>query len=220
NCMGRWEGLRIRFALEPGTTPSGARELEIFTTRHDTLFGATFMAISPEHPLAAAAARRNPALREFIAECRRTGTAQELIETAEKLGFDTGIRAIHPFEPARKLPVFVANFILMEYGTGAIFGCPAHDQRDLDFVRKYGLPVIPVVCPDDQDPATFHITDVAYDGDGFLINSDFLNGMRVAEAKEAMARRLERERRDGRPVGQRQVQYRLRDWGISRQRYW
>ncbi len=220
NWIGRSEGLRIRFALDPETTPNREQELEIFTTRHDTLFGATFMAISPEHPLAAAAAKSNPELASFIAECRRTGTAEALIETAEKLGFDTGIRAFHPFERARKLPVYVANFILMEYGTGAIFGCPAHDQRDLDFVNKYGLPVIPVVCPDGQDPATFRITDTAYEGDGFLINSRFLDGMRVAEAKEEVARRLERERRDDRPVGERQVQYRLRDWGISRQRYW
>jgi leucyl-tRNA synthetase len=220
NWIGRSEGLRIRFALDPETTPNREKELEIFTTRHDTLFGATFMAISPEHPVAVAAARRNPELASFIAETRRTGTAEELIETAEKLGFDTGIRAIHPFEPARKLPVYVANFILMEYGTGAIFGCPAHDQRDLDFVNKYRLPVIPVVCPDGQDPATFQITDTAYEGDGFMINSRFLDGMRVAEAKEEVARRLEQKRRDGRPVAERQVQYRLRDWGISRQRYW
>jgi leucyl-tRNA synthetase len=220
NWIGRSEGLRIRFALNPASTPGGERELEIFTTRHDTLFGATFMALSPDHPLAAAAAKRNAALERFIAECRRTGTAEELIETAEKLGFDTGIQAIHPFDPDRRLPVYVANFILMEYGTGAIFGCPAHDQRDLDFVNKYGLPVIPVVCPDGQDPATFRVTDTAYDGDGFLINSDFLDGMRVAEAKEEVARRLESALRDGRPVGERQVQYRLRDWGISRQRYW
>ena len=220
NWIGRSEGLRIRFALDPETTPSREKELEIFTTRHDTLFGATFMAVSPEHPLAAAAAKSNPALKSFIAETRRTGTAEALIETAEKFGFDTGIRAIHPFEPARKLPVYVANFILMEYGTGAIFGCPAHDQRDLDFVNKYRLPVIPVVCPDGQDPAAFRITDTAFEGDGFMINSCFLDGMRVAEAKEEVARRLERERRDGRPVGERQVQYRLRDWGISRQRYW
>jgi leucyl-tRNA synthetase len=220
NWIGRSEGLRIRFALDPTTAPSGETELEIFTTRHDTLFGATFMGLSPDHPLAVAAAERNPALKSFIAECRHTGTAEELIETAEKLGFDTGIRAIHPFEPHRKLPVFVANFVLMEYGTGAIFGCPAHDQRDLDFVNKYELPVIPVVCPDGQDPATFRITDTAYEGDGFLINSRFLDGLRVAQAKEEVARRLERERRDGRPAGERQVQYRLRDWGISRQRYW
>src|SRR5260370_13058112 len=182
NWIGRSERLRIPFALDPETTPNREKELEIFTTRHDTLFGATFMAISPRHPLAAAAAQRNPALKKFIAETRRTGTAEALIETAEKLGFDTGIRAIHPFEPARKLPVYVANFILMEYGTGAIFGCPAHDQRDLDVVNKYRLPVIPVVCPDGQYPAAFRITDTAFEGDGFMINSRFLDGMRVAEA--------------------------------------
>ena len=119
----------------------------MFTTRHDTLFGAKFMAIAPDHPLAQAAAAKNPALAEFIAECKRHGTAQAIIDTAEKLGFDTGIRAIHPFDPDWKLPVYVANFILMEYGTGAIFGCPAHDQRDLDFVNKYGLGNTPVVCP-------------------------------------------------------------------------
>src|SRR5437763_8223356 len=220
NWIGRSEGLRIRFALDPATAPNRARELEIFTTRHDTLFGATFMAISPEHPLAAAAAKNNPALEHFIAECRHTGTAQELIETAEKLGFDTGIEAIHPFDADRRLPVYVANFILMEYGTGAIFGCPAHDQRDFEFATKYRLPIIPVVCPDGQDPATFRVTDAPFEGDGILINSVFLTGMRVAEAQEEVARRLERERRDGRPVGERQVQYRLRDWGISRQRYW
>src|SRR5438046_1491836 len=169
NWIGRSEGLRIRFLLDPETTPSRESELEIFTTRHDTLFGATFMAISPEHPLAAAAARNNPTLENFLAECRHTGTAQELIETAEKLGFDTGIKAIHPFDPDRKLPVYVANFILMDYGAGAIFGCPAHDQRDLDFVNKYGLGNTPVVCPPDADPKTFRITDVAYEGDGRLI---------------------------------------------------
>src|SRR6202011_3673246 len=135
-------------------------------------------------------AERNPALAGFIAECRHTGTAEELIETAEKLGFDTGIRAIHPFEPARKLPVYVANFVMMEYGTGAIFGCPAHDQRDLDFVNKYGLGNTPVVCPPDVDPKTFVITDVAYDGDGRMINSRFLDGMTIEQAKEEVAKRL------------------------------
>ena len=113
------------------------------------------MAIAPDHPLAKAAAERNAELAAFIDECRRTGTAQEAIEKAEKLGFDTGIRAIHPFDPTWRLPVYVANFILMEYGTGAIFGCPAHDQRDLDFVRKYGLGDTPVVCPPGADPASF-----------------------------------------------------------------
>jgi leucyl-tRNA synthetase len=220
NWIGRSEGLLVRFALDPATTPNHERELDIFTTRHDTLFGASFMALSPDHPLATAAAAKNPALAEFIEKCRHTGTSQAAIETAEKLGFDTGMKAIHPFDPNWKLPVYVANFILMEYGAGAIFGCPAHDQRDLDFVNKYRLPVIPVVCPPDQDPATFTITDTAYDGDGRMINSRFLDGMTIEQAKEEVARRLENERRDGRPVGERRVNYRLRDWGISRQRYW
>ena len=152
NWIGRSEGLLVRFALDPATTPAGETELDIFTTRHDTLFGAKFMAIAPDHPLAKAAAAKNPALAAFIAEAKRTGTAEEAIEKAEKLGFDTGIRARHPFDATWELPVYVANFILMEYGTGAIFGCPAHDQRDLDFVNKYGLGNTPVVCPPDARP--------------------------------------------------------------------
>jgi leucyl-tRNA synthetase len=220
NWIGRSEGLLVRFALDPATAPNRENELDIFTTRHDTLFGAKFMALSPDHPLAAAAAAGNPALAAFIAECKRRGTAQADLETAEKVGFDTGIKAIHPFDPGWQLPVYVANFVLMDYGTGAIFGCPAHDQRDLDFVNKYGLGVTPVVCPFDQDPTTFTITDTAYDCDGRMINSRFLDGMTTAEAKEEVARRLEREMRGGRPVGERRVNYRLRDWGISRQRYW
>lgn len=220
NWIGRSEGLLVRFALDPATTPSGETELEIFTTRHDTLFGAKFMAIAPDHPLARAAAAKNAELAAFIEECKRTGTAQEAIEKAEKLGFDTGIRARHPFDENWELPVYVANFILMEYGTGAIFGCPAHDQRDLDFVNKYGLGNTPVVCPPDVDPASFVITTEAYDGDGRMINSRFLDGMTIGEAKEDVARRLEGERRDGRPVAERKINFRLRDWGISRQRYW
>jgi len=220
NWIGRSEGLLVRFGLDPKTTPGGEAELEVYTTRPDTLFGAKFMAVAPDHPLATVAARTNPALADFIAECKRTGTAQELIDKAEKMGFDTGIKAIHPFDPNWKLPVYVANFILMDYGTGAIFGCPAHDQRDLDFVNKYGLGNTPVVCPPDVDPKTFIITNTAYDGDGRMINSRFLDGMTIEEAKQEVARRLETETRGNRPVGQRQVNFRLRDWGISRQRYW
>ena len=227
NWIGRSEGLLIRFALDAATTPNGESELEIFTTRPDTLFGAKFMALAPDHPLAAAAAS-NPALADFIEDCRRRGTAQAEIDTAEKMGFDTGIKAVHPFDPAWRLPVYVANFIVMEYGTGAIFGCPAHDQRDLDFVNKYGLGNTPVVCPPGQDPKTFVITTTAYEGDGRLINSRFLDGMAVAQAKEEVAKRLENAALpappggDGRaePVAQRQINFRLRDWGISRQRYW
>jgi leucyl-tRNA synthetase len=220
NWIGRSEGLLVRFALDPATTPSDDDSLEIYTTRPDTLFGAKFLAVAPDHPLAKAAAANNTELAAFVEETRRLGTAQEAIDKAEKLGFDTGIRATHPFDPNWHLPVYVANFILMEYGTGAIFGCPAHDQRDLDFVNKYGLGNQPVVCPPGQDPATFVITDEAYDGEGTLINSRFLDGMTIAEAKEEVAKRLESETRNGKPVGERKVNYRLRDWGISRQRYW
>ena len=220
NWIGRSEGLLVRFALDPKTTPNAESELEIFTTRADTLFGAKFMALAPDHPLATAAAKKNPKLAEFIAEAKRIGTAQEAIDKAEKLGFDTGIKAIHPFDPSWTLPVYVANFILMDYGTGAIFGCPAHDQRDLDFVNKYGLGNVPVVCPEGQDPKTFVITDTAYDGDGRMINSRFLDGMTIEQAKDEVAKRLEKETRGNRPVAVRQVNFRLRDWGISRQRYW
>src|SRR4249920_356635 len=223
NWIGRSEGLLLRFALDPATTPNKETELEIFTTRPDTLFGAKFMALSPDHPLAQAAAAKNPKLAAFIEECHRMGTAQAEIDTAEKLGFDTGMKAAHPFDANWKLPDYVAKFILMDYGTGAIFGCPAHDQRDLDFVNKYGLGNTPVVCPEGQDPKTFVITDTAYDGDGRMINSRFLDGMTIAEAQEEVARRLETplpipppQAGEGgvgvnRPVGQRQVQYRLRD---------
>jgi leucyl-tRNA synthetase len=220
NWIGRSEGLLVRFALDAKTTPNGESELDVFTTRPDTLFGAKFMAIAPDHPLAAAAAAKNPALQKFIEACRHRGTAQAEIDTAEKMGFDTGIKAVHPFDASWQIPVYVANFILMDYGTGAIFGCPAHDQRDLDFVNKYGLGNVPVVCPPGVDPKTFVITDTAYDGDGTMINSRFLDGMTIADAKEEVARRLEKESRGNRPVAQRQVNFRLRDWGISRQRYW
>ncbi|MDI1262113.1 MAG: leucine--tRNA ligase [bacterium] len=220
NWIGRSEGLLIRFLLDTATTPAGESELKIFTTRPDTLFGAKFMAISADHPLATAAAAKNPKLAQFIADIKKIGTAQEIIDTAEKQGFDTGIRAVHPFDPNWQLPVYVANFVLMEYGTGAIFGCPAHDQRDLDFVNKYKLGNIPVVCPEGQDPKTFVVSDTAYDGDGRMINSRFLDGMTIEQAKQEVAKRLETELRGDAPVGERQVNFRLRDWGISRQRYW
>ncbi|KQW19449.1 leucine--tRNA ligase [Afipia sp. Root123D2] len=220
NWIGRSEGLLIRFALDAATTPAQETEVEVFTTRPDTLFGAKFVALSPDHPLAAEAAKKNPALATFIEECRRHGTALAEIETAEKQGFDTGIKAVHPLDPSWTLPVYVANFVLMDYGTGAIFGCPAHDQRDLDFVNKYGLGNTPVVCPEGQDPNSFVITDTAYDGDGRMINSRFLDGMTIDQAKEDVAKRLESATFGNRPVAQRQVNFRLRDWGISRQRYW
>ncbi|GJD52627.1 Leucine--tRNA ligase [Methylobacterium crusticola] len=219
NWIGRSEGLELRFALE--APPAGAApDVTVYTTRPDTLFGARFLAVAADHPLAALVAAGDPALQDFVAECRRMGTAQATIDTADKLGFDTGLRVRHPLDPSWTLPVYVANFVLMEYGTGAVFGCPAHDQRDLDFANKYGLGNTPVVCPPDQDPATFAITDVAYDGDGRMINSRFLDGMTTRAAFAAVADRLAAERLGDAPVAERRVQFRLRDWGISRQRYW
>jgi leucyl-tRNA synthetase len=297
NWIGRSEGLKIKFRLNPATAPLQETEIEVFTTRPDTLFGASFIALAPDHVVALAAASTNPELAAFSARCMQRGTAQAEIDTAEKLGFDTGIKAVHPFDPNWKLPVYVANFILMEYGTGAIFGCPAHDQRDLDFANKYHLGVTPVVCPPEEDPKTFVITDKAYEGEGRMINSRFLNGMTIEQAKQEVANRLEKEiwgyrlvlpegteERPGClvtpivrdvhgkpvppfdtnwefhsksyqwgllpghwhpnrryfvigqkeqfedrkmlhltepiPVAQRQINFRLRDWGISRQRYW
>jgi leucyl-tRNA synthetase len=224
NWIGRSEGLMLRWALVEGTAPEGFDELEIYTTRPDTLFGASFMAIAADHPLAKAAAGRNPELAAFLEECRRMGTSQAVLETAEKKGFDTGIRARHPLDPAWEVPVYVANFILMEYGTGAIFGCPAHDQRDIEFARAYGLPIKPVVRPanlaDAEANAAFEPSAPPFLDDGVLFNSGFLDGMSIDAAKDAIARRFEGESLAGRPVGQRKVNYRLRDWGISRQRYW
>ncbi|WP_428698650.1 leucine--tRNA ligase [Stappia sp.] len=219
NWIGRSEGLRVRFAFST-PAPTGDTALEIFTTRPDTLFGASFMGLSPDHPISLKLAESNPKLAAFIEECRRKGTSAEAIETAEKVGVDTGLTVTHPLDPSITLPVYVANFILMDYGTGAIFACPAHDQRDLDFARKYHLPVRPVVLPAGADPETFEIRDEAYTDDGTIYNSDFMNGLPIADAKEAVAARLEAAMLDGRPQAERQVNYRLRDWGISRQRYW
>lgn len=214
NWIGRSEGARVVWPLE-GRDES----VEVFTTRPDTLYGASFIALSPHHPLTAELAETTPALRDFVAECDRLGTSEEAIETAEKKGFDTGLRAVHPFDPTWTVPVYVANFVLMEYGTGAIFGCPAHDQRDLDFARKYGLKVTAVVAPKDRDAAEFaaelEASAEAFTGDGVAINSGFLDGLAVEDAKRAAIACVEEL---GRGTGT--VQYRLRDWGVSRQRYW
>lgn len=212
--IGRSEGLRMTFRFD-GTVAGHEDGLTIYTTRPDTLFGASFMAISAEHPLAQQIAADNAGAMAFVEECRQMGTSEEALERAEKKGFDTGLRVRHPLDDSITLPVYIANFVLMEYGTGAIFGCPAHDQRDLDFARKYDLPVTPVVCPSDSDAATFTVGDTAYTGDGLLINSRFLDGMTVPDAKAAIIDRIE-----GEGTGERTVNFRLRDWGLSRQRYW
>ena len=209
NWIGKSQGLEFSFRLA-----GGAPGFDVFTTRPDTLFGASFAAISPDHPLAERMAKDSPELAAFIAECRRQGTSAEQLETGEKLGFDTGLAVEHPLDPDWHLPVWVVNYVLMDYGTGAIFGCPAHDQRDLDFARKYELPVHRVIADGDETGQVFH-GDEAYVGPGKLVNSHFLDGMTVDAAKAAIVARAEHE-----GWGKGTTVWRLRDWGVSRQRYW
>jgi leucyl-tRNA synthetase len=219
NWIGKSEGLRLLFELE-ASDRTDAKSIEVFTTRPDTIFGASFLALSPDHPLTSQLAADNPALTEFIAEFHRQGTATETLEKAEKKGVLTGLRVKHPVIEGQTLPVYVANFVLMDYGTGAVFGCPAHDQRDLDFARKYDLPVTPVVLPPGADPASFAIANEAYVDAGNIFNSDFLDGLTIDEAKKRIAEHFSARTVDGKPQGKVEVNYRLRDWGISRQRYW
>ena len=203
NAMGRVEGY------------DGLCGLRVYTTRPDTLYGASFLAVSPDHPLTKALAEIRPDVETFRAECAKIGTSEEAIAQAPKLGLDTGMRIEHPFKPEETLPVWIANFVLMGYGTGAIFGCPAHDQRDLDFARKYNLPVTPVVLPEGDDPESFSISAEAYTGEGTLFNSDFLNGLSKNDGIAAAIKEIQNI-----DAGQGVTQYRLRDWGVSRQRYW
>jgi leucyl-tRNA synthetase len=293
NWIGRSEGLLVRFALDQKTTPNGESELEIYTTRPDTLMGASFLAIAPDHPLAKAEAEKNPALAKFIEECQHHGTAQAEIDTAEKMGFETGIKAIHPFDPSWALPVYVANFILMDYGTGAIFGCPAHDQRDLEFALKYKLPVLEVLRPAgavDPSEDEIKIYGQTFDSNPHLIveigetekepyrqtqyfkitkrafdigtDDKYASPLRLRKKLDAFERapseRVSLHERiiedvqervrfsyarpvpgtadtatgireainaaiveaEKKSIGKRKVNFRLRDWGISRQRYW
>ena len=209
NWIGRSEGAVIRFRI----AGRGDR-LEVFTTRPDTLFGASFCAVSPDHPFAAECAKADPKLAAFIAECRRTGTSEAALEKAEKRGYVTGERAVHPFLADRTLPIYVANFVLMDYGSGAIFGVPAHDRRDLEFARNYDLPA-PVVVRPHGAGADFAVDGEAFAGDGALVNSGFLDGLDVAAAKRAVVARLEAQ-----GDGAARTVFRLRDWIVSRQRYW
>ncbi len=215
NWIGRSKGLKFRFAFA-GAPPAGFDDgLEVYTTRPDTLFGASFVGIAADHPLAEMIAAKDPRAAAFIEECKKGGASEAEIETAEKIGFDTGLKVAHPFDPSWELPVWIANFILMDYGTGAIFACPAHDQRDLDFARKYGLPVKPVVLPPGEDPATFAVGDEPYLGPGKIYNSAFLDGLDVEAAKAAAIARIEAQGQ-----GQGATVFRLRDWGVARQRAW
>ena len=209
NWIGKSQGLKCTFSF-----PGGDGGIDVFTTRPDTMFGASFIAIAADHPVAQKLAANAPDLQAFIEECRKGGTTAADIETAEKRGFNTGLTVEHPLDASWHLPVYVANFVLMGYGTGAVFGCPAHDQRDLDFARKYHLPVTRVVAEGDLTDSSFH-GDVAFTGPGTIVNSHWMNGMTIDQAKADVIARAQAE---GWGVGQ--TQYRLRDWGVSRQRYW
>ena len=210
NWIGKSQGLQFRFKL----SSSDFNDVEVFTTRPDTIFGSSFVAIAADHPIAQALAAKDPAAADFIAQCKLGGTTAAEIETQEKLGFDTGIRAAHPFDSAWELPVYIANFVLMDYGTGAVFGVPAHDQRDFEFATKYALPIRRVVSDGDKEAPEFTESE-AYAGAGTLVNSHFLDGMDIADGKREVIRRAESE-----GWGKGTTVWRLRDWGVSRQRYW
>ncbi len=201
NWIGRSKGARLTWDIVGGTD-----KIDVFTTRPDTLFGASFLAIAPDHPLAKKLAGDKAGFDDFIKQCQAAGTSEAAIEQAEKIGFDTGAKVAHPFDANWQIPVYIANFVLMDYGTGAVFGCPAHDERDFAFATKYKLPIKQVVEGGEELP---------YTGDGILINSDFLNGLNIEDAKAAAIAKIESL---GKGTGV--TQYRLRDWGISRQRYW
>ncbi len=232
NWIGKSTGAMIQFAVDgeqlavksqPPTV--NRQQITVFTTRPDTLFGMSFLAISPNHPLAEHLAKSNPQLAEFIKECGKIGTSEVALEQAEKKGFDTGLFVTHPLLKGKRFPVYAANFVVMDYGTGAIFGCPAHDQRDFEFATKYKLPIIPVVQPVDSGQLTVNgkkelstvnrQPSTPYAGYGILINSDFLNGLDVESAKKRICAELEKTR-----TGRAETTWRLRDWGVSRQRYW
>jgi leucyl-tRNA synthetase len=213
NWIGKSQGARFRWQL---TKPVGdVKDIEVFSTRPDTLFGAAFVALAPDHPLTKAIAEKNPAVARFVAEAASHGTSEAEIEKAEKVGIDLGLRVKHPFDPSWELPVWAANFVLSTYGTGAIFGSPAGDERDIEFANKYRLPFKPVVLPPGADPSTYAVTTEAYTGEGVIYNSKFLDGL---STKDAISRAIAELVKLG--AGEATTQYRLRDWGISRQRYW
>ncbi|HVY89296.1 MAG TPA: leucine--tRNA ligase, partial [Hyphomonadaceae bacterium] len=213
NWIGKSQGARFRWQL---TRPVGAiKDIEVFSTRPDTLFGAAFVALAADHPLTKEIAKTNQAVAKFIADAAKHGTSEADIEKAEKVGVDLGLKVKHPFDPNWELPVWAANFVLSTYGTGAIFGSPAGDERDIEFANKYALPFKPVVLPPGADVTTYAVTTEAYTGEGTIYNSEFLNGLSTKDAITAAIKELVK-----RGAGEATTQYRLRDWGVSRQRYW
>ncbi|MDF3415334.1 leucine--tRNA ligase [Sulfitobacter sp. M57] len=215
NWIGKSRGLQ--FAFSTVDAPEGHDRIDVYTTRPDTLLGASFVGISPDHPLAKLLEKDNPELAAFCAECRKGGTTEEAIETAEKLGFDTGITVRHPFDTAHELPVYIANFILMDYGTGAIFGCPAHDPRDFEFATKYDLPIISTYLPSEESDEILAEAFVPAKTDKVFYNRGFA-GEQWQTGNEAIDAAIAFCEENG--VGQGVTKFRLRDWGLSRQRYW
>ena len=212
NWIGRSIGCEINFEIESAYSQYKPKTLEIFTTRPDTIFGATFIAVSPFHPIVDDILECDTDIVEEIKKLRSLKLNEETISKNEKIGIPTKLSIKHPFIKNKKLPLFIANFILMDYGTGAIYGCPAHDQRDFDFAKKYNLEIINVIKPLDTNSAE---DNQAYTGEGYLINSSFLDGLSISDAKEKIIHEIEKIR-----IGKKTINYRLRDWGISRQRYW
>ena len=210
NWIGKSYGCEINFE----TNSSKLNKIKVYTTRPDTIFGASFIAISVDHEIS----KNFENNKEFIlfkSACSKMGTTEEALANAEKIGFDTGLFALHPFEKNKKIPIYFANFVLMDYGTGAIFGCPAHDQRDLDFANKYNLKIIPVVKPENKGAKDFTINKKAFTEDGILFNSDFLNNLKVADAIKKVTEIISQKK-----IGEKKITFRLKDWGVSRQRYW
>ena len=210
NWIGKSFGCEVEFKIE---SEKPIESIKCYTTRPDTLFGFSFLALSVDHPLAKYY-EEDKEFQKFREECSKTGTTEESIASAEKLGFKTDMIAVNPLDKNMKVPVYFANFVLMDYGLGAVFGCPAHDQRDLDFAKKYNLKITPVVKPEkDKD---FEINNEAYTGEGYLYNSDFLDGLKVPS--ESIIKTIEFLEKNN--LGTKKTNYRLKDWGISRQRYW
>ena len=206
NWIGKSKGATLKFKVN-----NSDKEIDIFTTRPDTIFGATFIAISPQHPLALEIGNKDNDALDFIKFCEKQSTSEIDIEKAEKFGYETSLTASHPFKTDFKLKIFIANFILMDYGTGAIFGCPAHDQRDFDFAKKYNLEIIEVV----ENKVSEIDRILPYIGDGTHINSDFLDGLNIEEGIKLSIKKLEKLN-----IGKETTTFRIRDWGVSRQRYW
>ena len=209
NWIGKSVGCEIKFKIK-----DKKNYINVFTTRPDTIYGASFLAVSVDHPICNQFLDNKDYIK-FKNECLKVGTTEEALANAEKNGFDTKLFAEHPFNKGKKLPVYVANFVLMDYGTGAIFGCPAHDQRDLDFAKRYNLEIIEVVSEKPSKMKNFKNLSEAYTGDGVIVNSDFLNGLKVDQAKIKIIKEIEKLK-----IGKKKITFRLKDWGISRQRYW